>query len=57
MQQEVEMPAAIGAWLLWNLKQSQPSSTELSLAWPLGLFFLHSFKDWWEIEPDGEILH
>ena len=51
------MPAAIGAWLLWNLKQSQPSSEELGLAWPLGLFFLHSFKDWWETEPDGEILH
>jgi hypothetical protein len=57
MQQEVEMPAAIGAWLLWNLKQSQPSSEEISLAWPLGLFFLHSFKDWWETEPDGKILH
>ncbi len=57
LQQELEMPAAIGTWLLWNLKQSQPSSEELSLAWPLGLFFLHSFKDWWEIEPDGKILH
>ena len=44
LQQEVEMPAAIGTWLLWNLKQAQPTPDELSLAWPLGLFFLHSFK-------------
>ncbi len=57
LQQEVEMPAAIGTWLLWNLKQSQPTPDEVSLAWPLGLFFLHSFKDWWETEPDGKILH
>jgi hypothetical protein len=57
LQQEVEMPAAIGAWLLWNLKQSQPTQEELSLAWPLGLFFLHSFKDWWDIEPEANTLH
>lgn len=57
LQQEVEMPAAIGAWLLWNLKQSQPSQEELSLAWPLGLFFLNSFKDWWETDPAAETLH
>jgi hypothetical protein len=57
LAQEVEMPAAIGAWLLWNLKQSQPTQEELSLAWPLGLFFLHSFKDWWEIEPDENTIH
>jgi hypothetical protein len=57
LQQEVEMPAAVGAWLLWNLKQAQPSEEELSLAWPLGLFFLHSFKDWWEIGQDGTVLH
>lgn len=57
LQQEVEMPPAIGIWLLWNLKQSQPSQEELSLAWPLGLFFLHSFKDWWETEPHKEQLH
>jgi hypothetical protein len=57
LQQEVEMPAAVGAWLLWNLKQSQPSSEELSLAWPLGLFFLHSFKDWWETETDRKTIH
>jgi len=57
LQQEVEMPPAVGAWLLWNLKQSQPSSEELSLAWPLGLFFLHSFKDWWEIETDSKTVH
>jgi len=57
LQQEVEMPAAVGAWLLWNLKQSQPSSEELSLAWPLGLFFLHSFKDWWETETDSKTVH
>jgi hypothetical protein len=57
LQQEVEMPAAIGAWLVWNLKQAQPSPEELTLAWPLGLFFLHSFKDWWETEPDGQLLH
>ena len=57
LQQEVEMPAAVGAWLLWNLKQSQPSSEELSLAWPLGLFFLHSFKDWWDTETDSKTVH
>jgi hypothetical protein len=57
LQQDVEMPASVGAWLLWNLKQAQPSQEELSLAWPLGLFFLHSFKDWWEIEPDKSVLH
>jgi hypothetical protein len=57
LQQEVEMPPAVGAWLLWNLKQSQPSSEELSLAWPLGLFFLHSFKDWWETETDSKTVH
>lgn len=57
LQQEVEMPPAVGAWLLWNLKQSQPSSEELSLAWPLGLFFLHSFKDWWETETDSKTIH
>lgn len=50
MSQDVELPAAIGTWLLWNLKQSQPTPEELSLAWPLGLFFLHSFKDWWETD-------
>lgn len=52
LQQEVELPAAIGAWLVWNLKQAQPSPEELSLAWPLGLFFLHSFKDWWGSEAE-----
>jgi hypothetical protein len=57
LQQEVEMPPAVGAWLLWNLKQSQPSSEELSLAWPLGLFFLHSFKDWWDTESDSKTVH
>jgi hypothetical protein len=57
LQQEVEMPAAIGAWLLWNLKQAQPSPEELELAWPLGLFFLHSFKDWWETESNENLLH
>jgi hypothetical protein len=57
LAQEVEMPAAIGAWLLWNLKQSQPTQEELNLAWPLGLFFLHSFKDWWEIEPEEKTIH
>jgi hypothetical protein len=57
LQQEMEMPAAIGAWLLWNLKQAQPSPEELSLAWPLGLFFLHSFKDWWDIAPDAQTVH
>lgn len=57
LQQEVEMPAAVGAWLLWNLKQDQPSPDELSLAWPLGLFFLHSFKDWWATEEDKGVLH
>lgn len=57
LQQDVEMPAAIGTWLLWNLKQAQPSPEELSLAWPLGLFFLHSFKDWWDPESDGNTLH
>jgi hypothetical protein len=57
LQQDVEMPAAVGAWLIWNLKQAQPSPEELSLAWPLGLFFLHSFKDWWEIERDEKVLH
>lgn len=45
--QEVELPAAVGVWFLWNLKQAKPTPTELALAWPLGLFFLHSFKDWW----------
>lgn len=53
MQQEVELPAAIGSWLVWNLKQAQPSEEELTLAWPLGLFFLHSFKDWWDTEANG----
>ncbi len=48
--QDVELPAAVGAWLLWNLKQAQPDAEEISLAWPLGLFFLHSFKDWWDTE-------
>ncbi len=57
LQQEVEMPAAVGAWLLWNLKQAQPSPEELSLAWPLGLFFLHSFKDWWDTDPNGQTVH
>jgi hypothetical protein len=57
LQQKVEMPAAIGAWLLWNLKQSQPTQEEIGLAWPLGLFFLHSFKDWWETEPDEKTVH
>jgi hypothetical protein len=57
LQQEVEMPAAVGAWLLWNLKQARPSPEELTLAWPLGLFFLHSFKDWWETESDENVLH
>jgi hypothetical protein len=57
LQQEVEMPAAVGAWLIWNLKQAQPSPEELKLAWPLGLFFLHSFKDWWESEQDKNVLH
>ncbi len=57
LQQKMEMPAAIGAWLLWNLKQAQPSPEELSLAWPLGLFFLHSFKDWWDIAPDAQTVH
>lgn len=57
LQQEVEMPPAIGAWLVWNLKQSQPSPEEFELAWPLGLFFLHSFKDWWETESDENLLH
>lgn len=57
LQQEVEMPPAVGAWLLWNLKQSQPSSEEFTLAWPLGLFFLHSFKDWWETETDSKTVH
>jgi hypothetical protein len=57
LEQEVEMPAAIGAWLVWNLKQSQPSQEELSLAWPLGLFFLHSFKDWWETGTEENTLH
>jgi len=57
LHQEMEMPPAVGAWLLWNLKQSQPSSEELSLAWPLGLFFLHSFKDWWETETDSKTVH
>jgi hypothetical protein len=54
-QKEVELPAAIGAWMLWNLKQAQPSKEELELAWPLGLFFLHSFKDWWEIAPNEKL--
>jgi hypothetical protein len=57
LQQDVEMPAAIGAWLLWNLKQAQPSPEELSLAWPLGLFFLHSFKDWWDMDSDCQTVH
>jgi hypothetical protein len=57
LQQDVEMPAAIGAWLVWNLKQAQPSPEDLSLAWPLGLFFLHSFKDWWDMAVDGETVH
>ena len=57
VHQDLEMPAAIGAWLLWNLKQAQPSQEELSLAWPLGLFFLHSFKDWWATESEGNVLH
>jgi hypothetical protein len=57
LHQDLEMPAAIGAWLLWNLKQAQPSQEELSLAWPLGLFFLHSFKDWWATESEGNVLH
>jgi hypothetical protein len=57
LQQEVEMPAAIGAWLVWNLKQAKPSPEELELSWPLGLFFLHSFKDWWENDPDEKPLH
>jgi len=57
LQQEVEMPAAVGAWLVWNLKQAKPSEEELSLAWPLGLFFLHSFKDWWGAEPEDTVLH
>ena len=57
LQQDVEMPAAVGAWLLWNLKQAKPTSEELSLAWPLGLFFLHSFKDWWEVAGDSGQLH
>lgn len=49
LEQEVELPAAIGTWLLWNLKQAKPTVSELELAWPLGLFFLHSFKDWWDL--------
>ncbi len=53
MEQEVELPAAIGLWLVWNLKQAQPSAEELDLGWPLGLFFLHSLKDWWDLEADG----
>lgn len=57
LEQEVEMPGAVGAWLLWNLKQAQPTPEELSLAWPLGLFFLHSFKDWWGTAPVASILH
>jgi hypothetical protein len=57
LHQDMEMPAAIGAWLVWNLKQAQPSQDELSLAWPLGLFFLHSFKDWWGSESEEPVLH
>jgi hypothetical protein len=57
LQQEMEMPPAVGAWLVWNLKQAKPSPEELSLAWPLGLFFLHSFKDWWETEQSETVLH
>lgn len=49
LEQEVELPAAVGTWLLWNLKQAKPTVAELELAWPLGLFFLHSFKDWWDM--------
>jgi|GEM_PF-6190090 len=54
LAQEMELPAAVGAWLLWNLKQAQPAGEELSLAWPLGLFFLHSLKDWWDTDPADE---
>jgi len=57
MDQDVELPAAIGSWLVWNLKQAQPSEEELTLAWPLGLFFLHSFKDWWDLKADEAQTH
>lgn len=57
LEQDVEMPAAIGTWLLWNLKQAKPTEDELRLAWPLGLFFLHSFMGWWDTDTEGEVLH
>jgi hypothetical protein len=54
LAKEMELPAAVGVWLLWNLKQAQPEGEELRLAWPLGLFFLHSLKDWWDTDTAAE---
>ncbi|WP_449245677.1 hypothetical protein [Desulfobacca acetoxidans] len=51
---KVEMPAAIGAWVVLNLKQAKPSEEEIALAWPLGLFFLHSFKGWWDLTSETD---
>lgn len=44
----IDLPDAIGTWVIWNLKQGCPSQQELGLARPMGIFLVKAFAQWWD---------
>ena len=44
----VELPNAIGSWVIWNVKQAPPEAEEMSSAPAIGLLLLRSFATWWD---------
>lgn len=46
----IDLPGAIGAWVIWNLKQAAPNDQEAKPAPVLGLFLLQGFARWWDTE-------
>ena len=43
----VELPLAIGSWIVWNLKKEPPNREELEVAGAIGLSLIQTFARWW----------
>lgn len=43
----VDSIVAAGLWVLWNLKQEQPTDDEMSLAPIIGHYWVNNLSDWW----------
>ncbi len=43
-----ELPAIVGAWVLFNLKRGQCSEKEIQTVQPLGHLIVQGFGTWWE---------